>query len=443
LGQCYESGVGVSKNDQLAFEWYYRAAEATQDAEAYYRMGCMYSEERVPLPDLSMNKDMEAYKLYNLAVEASPESHGLACYELAMYNMNGITGNHQQVLMIADVCLAIEYLRTSADLNVTKSMLELALLFLNDDFPIEEQEEGFRRLAHAAELDLMEAQYELGRFYHLGKEVILVGDDTNEADDEDIDGGDEEECVVIPQNFEKAYDLFCRSAAQKHPTATYYLGLYHQHGIFVAPDLSIALEQYEIAVQLFEQCGDAPERWQAEFNLACILHHDVESRHRAYDLFQVAQLHAPEESKFLSKIMITRYHLYGWGDVSIQAEEAVSTLIQFSHDEKTGYYVFLDIAHCYETGTGVPQDLRQAFYWYGEVVGKAHLVGDNDNILDEEVEENEANAMFKLAEFYRNGWVVSKDLEKAEDLYKLAANKGSQAAQEYLSIMLQRTNIYD
>jgi TPR repeat protein len=440
LGQCYEHGIGTEKNDQLAYKWYIRAAEATQDAEAFYRIAQMYAQERIPTN--GSHKDLEACRFYEMATNATPESHGQSCYQLGLYHLKGIKKD-DTCLLSPDICLAIEYLRTAADLNVQEAMLQLGMLFLNDNYTLEEQEEGLARLQRAAQLGLREAQFELGLFYHRGKEVVIAKDETNNHDDEEEE--EEEECVIIPQDFEKAYDLFCRSAVQKHPTATYYLGIYHQHGIFVAPDLAIALEQYEIAVELFQKYQDAPDRWQAEFNLARILHQDLESRASAYELFQAAHQHAPQEFKFLSEIMIARYHLYGYADVAVQAEDAAATLIRFAQEEQFGYRVYLDVATCFEKGLGVPQNMRQAFHWYGEVISKAHLAADQQEalpmMLDEEVEEDEATAMFKLAEFYRKGIVVEKNDQKADDLYRLAARKGSQAAQEYLSYMLQKTSI--
>lgn len=454
LGQCYENGVGTTKNDQLAYEWYCRAVEVTRDAEAYYRIGQMYAQERIPT---TSHKDLEACKIYDLAVNASPNNHGYACYELGLYYLKGIKDHNDTntFLLPPDICLSIEYFRTAADLNVKEAMYQLGTLFLNEDYSLDEQEEGLSRLQQAAQLNLREAQFELGLFYHRGKEIILCEEDLEERrrrlhhDEDYID----EEYTLIPQDFEKAYDLFCRSAVQKHPTATYYLGIYHQHGIFVAPDLGVALEQYEIAVELFEKYESAPDRWQAEFNLARILHQDTESRVHAYELFQASHLHAPPQYKFLSEIMIARYHLHGWADVTVQAEEAVATMIRFAQEQdKFGYRVYLEIAQCFEQGLGVPQDLQQAFHWYGEVVSKAHiLISANDSssaydvamVMDEEIEEDEASAMFKLAEFYRKGLVVAQDTKKADDLYHLAARKGNQAAQEYLSYMLQKTSLYD
>lgn len=429
LGQCYENGIGTNKNDQLAYEWYCRAAEITRDAEAFYRIGQMYAQERMVT---NHHKDLEALKLYQLAVNATPENHGLASYQLGLYYLKGIF-YQQECVLPPDTCLAIEYFRTASDLNVKEAMLQLALLFLNDDYTLEEQEEGVSKLNRASQLGLKEAQFELGLFYHRGKEFNIVADDN-----------DEDECILIPQDFELAYDLFCRAANQYHPAATYYLGIYHQHGIFVAPDLSIALEQYEISVSLFEKYDDPEYRWQAEFNLARILHQDLKSRTYAYELFQSAHLHAPEKFKFLAKIMIARYHLFGWANVTVQAEEAAATLLNFAQHESFGYRVYLQVAQCFEQGLGLTQDFSQAFYWYGQVLNKSHQTENDDMaMMDEEIEEDEAFAMFKLAEFYRQGLVVTKDEEKAESLYNLAARKGSQDAQDYLSVMLEKTTLYD
>ncbi|CEP08949.1 hypothetical protein [Parasitella parasitica] len=456
LAQCYENGIGTAKDDQLAYEWYARAAEATRDAEAFYRIAQMYAQRRIPPEDPTADKDMEACKFYNLAVNATPDNHGRSCYQLGLYYLKGIPNpsDASSFLLSPDICLSIEYLRTAADLRVQEAMLQLGILFLNDDYSLEEQEEGLSLLQRAAQLGLCEAQFELGLLYHRGKEVIVQPDDQEEQlqknAEQEEEEEDEEECIIIPQDFEKAYDLFCRSAVQKHPTATFYLGIYHQHGIFVAPDLAIALEQFEISVELFDKYQGAPDRWQAEFTLARILHHDVESRARAYQLFQAAHLHAPKEFQFLSEIMIARYHLYGWANVDVQAEHAAATLIRFAQEERYGYRVYLQVGLCFEHGLGVDKNLRQAFHWYGEVVSKAHLIDQQQPqeilpmmLLDEEIEEDEASAMFNLAEFYRQGIVVAKDINKADNLYRLAARKGSQAAQDHLSFMLQKTNLYD
>ncbi|KAI8377338.1 hypothetical protein BD560DRAFT_390814 [Blakeslea trispora] len=439
IGQCYENGIGIARNDQLAFEWYIRAAEATHDAEAYYRIAIMYAQERISTHN---HHHLEACKYFDLAINITPENHGKSCYQLGLYYLHGIQEEDRYVLP-PDSCLAIEYLRTAADLDIQEAMFQLGMLFLSEEYSVEEQEEAISLLQRAADLGLRDAQFELGLLYHRGREAVLSENDQRHDDSQNETKEDDEECVLLLQDFEKAYDLFCRSAAQKHPAATYYLGLYHQHGIFVAPDLAIALEQYESAVNLFELYESTSNRWQAEFNLASILHQDLQSRTRAYDLFQASNFHAPLQYKFLPQIMIARYHLYGWGNVSIQSKDAMAALIQFSQDEKVGYRVYLDLAQCFEHGISVEKDLVQAFHWYGEIISKSHIAEQQQELtfLDEEFEEQEAIAMFKLAEFYRKGVVVQKDISKADHLYRLAAQKGSSSAQEYLSIMLQETTL--
>lgn len=411
LGQCYENGIGTTKDDHLAYKWYTRAAEATNDAEAYYRVGMMYLQRKLPS---DIQHDLEALKYFDLAVNVTHKNHGPSCYRLGLYYLNGIHDDDTTVLLAPDVCLSIEYFRTAADLNVPEAMLQLGLLFLQDDgdtYSVDDQEEGLSYMLRAADMSYCEAQFELGIVYHYGN-------------------------ILVPQNFEKAYDLFCRSASQQHPTATYYLGIYHEHGIFVTPEPSIALDQYELAVELFEtQYETSPDRWMVEYNLARILHYDIESRARAYRLFQVAHAHAPQEFKLLLKITIARYHLHGWGGVSVQEEQAVHSMIEFAQDKQFGHLVYLELAQCFESGTGVAQNLRQAFHWYGEVLDKAqdrHIEVTPFVFLDEELEQDEGTAMFKLAEFYQHGVVVKQDLKRAADLYRLAAQKECPAALDYM-----------
>jgi TPR repeat protein len=421
LGQCYENGIGTEKDDRLAFEWYLRAAQSTNDAEAFYRIARMYVEERISVLDTeSKNKDMEAFKLYTMAVNNN--DHGASYYEMAIYYLNGIFNQHH-CLLPPNPELVVKYLRKASELNVESAMLELGLLFLNTEVGLDEHEEGLAWLKRAAELGLPQAQFELGQLYHLEKQIILVDDTENE-----------QEYTIISQDFEKAYDLFCRSAAQKHPTATYYLGLYHQHGIFVAPDVSIAIEQYQVAIHLYEFYQTVPNRWQAEYNLGCILHQDTETRLRAYELFQQSHLHSPDDMKYKSEIMLSRYHLYGWAGAPLQAQEAFSKLLLLSQHEKQGHTVFFDIAHCFETGTGVAVDYSQAFSWYTRIIRRSS--SDSDSISDDETEDDETKALFKVAEFYQNGVVVETDFKKANELYTLAASKGSKLAQERLSFTL-------
>ncbi|KAI9260151.1 hypothetical protein BY458DRAFT_516707 [Sporodiniella umbellata] len=394
LGQCYENGVGVTKNNGIAYEWYSRAAEATRDPESYYRIAKMYSQKRVSLPANSIHKDMEALKMYQLATKA----HGPSCYELGMYFLHGISdpeSAHQ--LLAPNLPLSIEYFRAASDSGIKEAMVELGMLLLTAvDF--DEQEEGLRRLKSAAELGSCEAQFQLGLLYHHGKNAE-----------------EDEEQTLVPQDLQTAYDLFNRASVSRHASATYYLALYHHHGILEAPNLGFALDRYHYAISLFNQVCD--EQWQAEYNLASLQQPDAPS----YTLFQNAYLHAPQDKKHIPQMMIARYHLHGWGDVPVQPQEAAASLIHFAHQKHEA--VYLDVAQCYEEGLGVQQDLAEAFYWYGEAISR-----DSDEVDPEE----EAIALFKLSEFYRHGRVVNTNLEKAHRLCILAAKKGSREAHEVL-----------
>ncbi|RCH81468.1 hypothetical protein CU098_001487, partial [Rhizopus stolonifer] len=93
--QCYENGIGTVKDDQLAYEWYIRAAKITHDAEAYYRIAIMYAQERIPSHN---HHHLEACKCFNMAVNVTPDSHGKSCYQLGLYYLEGIRDEGKYLL---------------------------------------------------------------------------------------------------------------------------------------------------------------------------------------------------------------------------------------------------------------------------------------------------------------------------------------------------------
>lgn len=80
LGEAYESGAGIKKNDKEAFGWYARAA-AQGVAEAQYHLGRMYAKGRGVKRD-----DKLAAKWYRLAAD---RDIGGAQHELGLMYMTG------------------------------------------------------------------------------------------------------------------------------------------------------------------------------------------------------------------------------------------------------------------------------------------------------------------------------------------------------------------
>ncbi|KAI9270679.1 hypothetical protein BDA99DRAFT_534789 [Phascolomyces articulosus] len=440
LGQCHELGLGTEQDDRCALEWYLRSAEKTQDAEAMFRIGQMHAQGRVPSQqqhhhqqnddDTTMeeqNKDMEALQWYRFACDS--RNHPRAHYYIGLYHVHGIRSEHDNTtfLLQPDIPTAIEHFRKAAEQDDRDAMVQVAQLLLftittppagadesyysnnnndnnknNDQLTISNHIittttilEGLEWLERAAQLGSAEAQCELGKLYHTGKPGVL------------------------DQDFERAYDYFCRAASQKDKTATLFIGTYHEHGIHVPPNLDLACEWYQLAVDTH------PGWWLAELALARLLHSSKGACPEAYQLFKSAHQHALHHYQETSATMMCAlYELYGWANIPARPAEAASTLLHLAErphydDPKT----FLHVAHCYAQGLGLNRDAIKAFEWYGRVVS---LYDQDEDTVEEDTETYVGEALYRLAEFYQHGWdnVVPVDQAKAEDLFNLAAQHG-------------------
>ena len=119
----------------------------------------------------------------------------------------------------------------------------------------------------------------------------------------------------------------------------------------------------------------------------------------------------------LVRILLLQIFLFGCGfAVTVNAEEfnqfKLDMMLAKRGDPVAQFY----IAGNYEEGRGVGKDLRKAFEWYKTAANKRH-----------------SGAQFKLGEFYENGWGVKADKEKALFWYKKAEQNGSRLAKDYLN----------
>ncbi|KAI8089318.1 uncharacterized protein BX664DRAFT_332716 [Halteromyces radiatus] len=449
LGQCYEMGLGTVKDITCAYHWYLRSSETTNDAEAMYRIGRMYDDKQLNTSDVD-NSHEAAYRWYQLADQTS--GHVLANYQLGLYysryNINNKT-------------LAMKHFRKAAIEGNKDAMYELGYLYISDedhDNKLEWQLEGVHWLTQAAQTGFKQAQCELAILYHSGRDYVQQESDSNNIN--------ETVTVVVEQDFEKAYDLFCQASRQGHVTATLYIGTYYEHGIHVAPSTDLAKEWYQEAIEQASSAENDKDSgtdklWLAELGLARLWHQEKASI-EAYNMFCAAYKHGPKKglekdemtpglssSAMAScRVMIARYLLHGWGGVPQDTRLAAQELVSMAD---MGYTkVFLEVAQCYENGIGVTRDHLMAYTWYGRVIaiGNARIeqqqqqqqqeeendIVDDDDLWDEQDEQDHVMALYRLAEMYRLGYTPDGqvDQEQAYSLYSLAANKGSLEAQHYV-----------
>jgi len=80
-----------------------------------------------------------------------------------------------------------------------------------------------------------------------------------------------------------------------------------------------------------------------------------------------------------------------------------------------------NLAVCYATGDGVPQDYKRAVQWYQKAAGQGHM-----------------NAQYNLALCYASGNGIQQDYKQAAFLYYRAAEQGQVAAQYNLGVCYER-----
>lgn len=172
----------------------------------------------------------------------------------------------------------------------------------------------------------------------------------------------------VPQSYEKAFHYYQQSADQNYPMGQYLLGLCYEEGKGVGQSLEKAIEYYKKATT------------------------------QGYCLAMGA----------LGKCLLKN---------KIDQEEGVKYLklaiqnVSECGKQLLGLYQ-LDLAECYEQGTGVIKSDQNALHYY-------NLSANNGNMISQ----------LRLGNAYREGSLgLSKSLEKAFHYYELAANQGCVSA---------------
>jgi TPR repeat protein len=99
--------------------------------------------------------------------------------------------------------------------------------------------------------------------------------------------------------------------------------------------------------------------------------------------------------------------------------------------EKGNIDAQFNLASMYDSGDGVPQDRRQAAYWYSKAAEQGHVGAEA--ILA--AEQGNADDQFSLGWMYYIGEVVPQDYQQAVYWYTKAAEQGHMDAQSHLALM--------
>ena len=151
-GLSHLNGVGVEKNEKLAFRWFWRAAEQGY-AEAQANLGDMYLYGKGVNPNY-----VEALKWYQ---KGAAKNNAKAQYGLYFMYINGfgVRRDKQQ---------AVEWLQRSAQGGYPEAQTKLGIMYSSGINVPRIPQQAAQWLRRAAEQGDSEAQYHLARQYAMG-----------------------------------------------------------------------------------------------------------------------------------------------------------------------------------------------------------------------------------------------------------------------------------
>lgn len=225
-----------------------------------------------------------------------------------------------------------------------------------------------------------DAQFELGKKYHLG--------------------------LGVEKNYIEAINWFQKSAAQEHPRGQNALGVMYQNGFGVEQNYSKAIELYNKAIS--QNCP------QAMCNMGMLYNNGqgVEiNKQKAFTL----NLKAAEQGYDVSQYNIGWMYLIGNG-VNKNSQEAFlwfKKAAEQNHPE-----AIINIGWMYQSGEYVEKNAQEAFSWYR----KAAVLGH-------------PHAQLNVGYMYQVGQGVEKNEKEAIAWYTKAANQNDEKAQINLGFM--------
>ena len=97
-----------------------------------------------------------------------------------------------------------------------------------------------------------------------------------------------------------------------------------------------------------------------------------------------------------------------------------------------------NLGRCYQNGKGVEKDLQKAVEYYTLAANQEDAETQNRAICENGEGVGNADAQCNLGRCYESGQGVEKDLKKAVQYYKLAANQGHLFAQNNLALCFEK-----
>ena len=336
LANLYYYSNGAERNLKEAFCWYMRSAKQGQPY-ASYAVAQMYSKGEYVEHD-----EKTAQEYYNqalsgfLKLEADGQADDNLFYKIGAMYKNGLGTE-------ADMDMALEYFKRSAELNNKNGLYEYgkALLLGDKDMP-----KAMDFLEKAVRLGNLNAKRFLALEYISGEHIEQDIDKGIEMLTECADGGDTLSCFMLGKIYFKGEfvnrdlskaEKYLLMADKDSGHACYYLGrLYLEGEIY---DLDKAVEWLENAVTYDDISA------YASYSLAKILLED-NKYHDTQKAIKLLELSA-EENNWAS-FLLGRLYLFGTEDIEKDKEKAMEWLNRSADDGNVYAQTFLNKNRCFE-----------------------------------------------------------------------------------------------
>ena len=367
LANAYYFGRGVAKSYEEAFNWYYKSAVQNY-AKAQCSLGKLYYFGY----GTEQSYDQYFYWINKAAEQLLPNAllEMFYCYS----NGHGVAKS--------DV-IAGQYALKAANLGVKDAQYNVGVFYLKGSygFPID-NEKGIYYLELAANQGEVDALYYLGRHY-------VVGD-------------------VCKVNYEKAFTYLQNALNKEQYRAAYYLGLMYENGYYVIKNNKEAIRYFDL---VREKIADITvyEDAYSYLETGCCYYEGIDGVKYPNQAFAIFKDCANNLRLGKGMYMLGKCYYEGFGTPK-DIDMAYSTFVYGTHKED---------ADCYY--------MSGLLIYSGEV---KPVFGDNQgaSYFKSAADLGHPEATYYLARCYHDGFGVSRNLEKAFELYYKACELGSESA---------------
>lgn len=432
ISQYFVALILERKNDASCIEWYDKATK-NGDMDSAVNLGKIYLEGKLTSQDIS--KAEEYFSVVKDSKDASCMMDIMRIYYFGP-NSNGMQ----------DMNKSIYWCKSAAECGNTEAVRNLAVLYAESNLDDKEYYEFLKTLVSngeallrlykyyrdsknnnealsylnaAVNLAYSESYYEIGLVYFNG----LCGQAINK---------------------EKAIECWQIGCDKKDTSCMCMIGYGHLNGECVDQNINLAIQLFEEASELGSLTatrelgvmyfrGDKVEaNYEKAYNYLSSVSEDDEDSQAYLGLMHIYGRHFEKDNeKGINLIIesINKESTVGKGllkeafyNNALTPEEDIKVceyFIQNDNDAESMWHLYVS----YKNGNGVEKDFTKAMIW-----------------LEKAVSENYSRALLEMALYYFKGDVVEKNLQKAEELCKLAITTGNRGSVDLLKLIEE--NLY-